>query len=124
MCSALFIPYVWLVATSQRLHAEVVELRRRVADESGKRDQLEQVSSLLRQQLRDVTAEAEAGAATIAKLKAFVADGAASDTVDGGARVRLHVRGVCLRVCYVCICVCVRACVCACVCVRGVRACL
>ena len=58
-----------LAAALQRVSSEHADVKRRLGEEQGRREQLEQIAALLRQQLTTVTAEAEAGAATIAKLK-------------------------------------------------------
>ncbi len=66
---ALFLLLPLPPPNTQRVTSELTDVKRRLGEEQGRREQLDQISALLKQQLAAVTAEAEAGAATIAKLK-------------------------------------------------------
>ena len=110
----------------QKSSSELSDGRRKLTEEAGKRDQLEQMVGLLRAQLTRVTAEAEDGAATIAKLKSQIAgltgpDGVnvlpdiafrttPSPTPSEVRDVRCFERAVMAQpfvLCGVCVCVCV-----------------
>ncbi len=81
----------------QKNALELLETRRRLSDESNRRDQLEQMLGLLRSQLARVTAEAEDGAATINKLKAQIMGLTGPDGVNAMPDLPTRAAEVCSR---------------------------